>query len=129
MASSKAKGDKQERLAVKELEKDGYVIFKSPRTMRMVYTPRGPMYVSQDNDVYNLYDLIAKSHGITRWIQVKYGDITNVSRSKKPIAEFHDKHMSITENSEIWFKPIRGRFFIKYFYNSKTKEWVCNDSV
>jgi hypothetical protein len=56
-----------ELLAIRLLEAEGYKVHRCVRTG----TRRGPIFVSQSNDVFGCIDLVAKKLGHrTRWIQV-----------------------------------------------------------
>ena len=121
MTSTKAKGDSFERQCVKKLELVGYAVMKSPR--KFIFLGPGRV-ISKDNDYFNLYDICAKKHNQTRWIQCKYGiNKTNVSTAKKPIQEFHDKYMGESETSEIWYKETGSRIIEIYQYDEETKEF------
>lgn len=62
-----AKGTAIELTAIKILEADGYKVHRCVRTG----VKRGPLYISQSNDVFGCIDLVAKKKGErTRWIQV-----------------------------------------------------------
>ena len=123
MVSNKAKGNNFENMCKKKLEAEGYVVMKSPRSMKMIFTPKGKMFISQANDYFGLYDLCAKKNFITRWIQCKYGSKSNVSTAKKPMQLFHDKYMSESETSEIWFKEEGSKNLDIYQYDKLTQEY------
>ena len=118
MVSSKAKGNLAEKLAQKMLEDSGFVVMRSPRTMRMIGPGR---FMSMANDYWGLYDLCAKKDGATKWIQVK-STSSGTSEAKPKIAEFHEKYNSHTETSEIWQKVPRKGFVI-YSYSKLLKNW------
>ena len=120
MTNTKQKGDAFERLCQKKLEDSGYVVMKSPR--KFIFIGPGRI-ISKANDYFNLYDLCAKKNNQTRWIQCKYGDKSNVSRSKAPIQEFHNKYMSDSESSEIWYKDVGSRIIEIYQYDILDKEF------
>lgn len=121
MTTNKQKGDAFENLCKKKLEDAGYVVMKSPR--KFIFLGPGK-FVSKPNDYFNLFDLCAKKHNQTRWIQCKTGVLkTHVSDSKKAIQEFHDKYMGESESSEIWFKETGSRIIEIYQYDDKTKEF------
>jgi hypothetical protein len=62
-----AKGAEVELLAIKLLEAAGYTVHRCVRTG----IKRGPIYISQSNDVFGCIDLVAKKKGErTRWLQV-----------------------------------------------------------
>jgi hypothetical protein len=61
------KGTQIELAALKLLEAEGYTVHRCVRTG----IKRGPIFVSQSNDVFGCIDLVAKRRGErTRWIQV-----------------------------------------------------------
>jgi len=123
MVSAKAKGNAVENAVKKILEDQGFIVMKSPRTMKCISRGGiGPaFFVSQSNDFFNLYDLVAKKKGWTRWIQVK-STSSGTSSAKKPIQEFHDNYNSNSESSEIWQKvPRRG--FVVYNYRTIFENW------
>lgn len=65
--NTSTKGAHVELLAIKLLEAEGYKVHRCIRTGQR----RGPIYVSQSNDVFGCIDLVAKKLGHrTRWIQV-----------------------------------------------------------
>lgn len=120
--SNKSKGQKYENEVAKILEETGWKVFKAQRTMRFIGKGR---FISQSNDLFNLFDLVAKKplpNGTidTRWIQVKY-DITgsNVSTAKPKIAEFAQKYTCEHEICEIWHKRPRKPWRILYY----DEEW------
>lgn len=106
--NTKKKGTSIEKQVKEILEKQGFVVMNSPRTMRPI---GGGKYVSKDCDYFNLFDIVAKNCGWTRWIQVK-STPSGVSSAKKPIMEFHNRYMCDSETSEIWLKVPRKGFMI-----------------
>lgn len=65
--NTSAKGTAIELAAIKLLEAEGYKVHRCVRTG----TKRGPLWISQSNDVFGCIDLVAKKRGArTRWIQV-----------------------------------------------------------
>jgi Holliday junction resolvase len=107
--NTKQKGTKVEKDIQAVLEAQGFVTMRSPRTMKPIGNGR---YISQDCDYFNLFDIVAKKAGWTRWIQAKSTQ-SGVSSVKKDIAEFHNRHMaSNNETSEIWLKVPRKGYVI-----------------
>ncbi len=65
--NTSSKGTQIELSAIKVLEAEGYRVHRCVRTG----TKRGPLWISQSNDVFGCIDLVAKKRGErTRWIQV-----------------------------------------------------------
>ena len=83
--------------------------------MRRVQTIKGPIFVSQTNDFFTLFDILAKKDHKTYWIQVKSNDC-NTSRCKKPISKFYDD-LCNTNNEvvQIWQRVPRRGFKIFTF--------------
>lgn len=116
MVNKKQKGDKAEKEVVQMLEKRGYVVMRSPRTMRMIGKGR---FISQSNDYFNLYDICAKKSSpkkviSTRWIQV-VSTSSHASEMRKKIQEFHLAYNNPYETSEVWQRVSRLGFAI-YLY-------------
>lgn len=59
MGGNVRKGNRLQLLARKVLEADGYVVHTAVRTSTKVGPPWKPFWVSQSNDVFNAFDLIA----------------------------------------------------------------------
>jgi hypothetical protein len=114
MASNKAKGDKVERDVLAVLQSYELLAMKSPRTMKRIFTPRGPMFVSQANDFFGLFDIICKNLVCeTVYIQVK-STSSGVSSAKKGIEEFCNKWCNERDICEIWLKVPRTGYVIFY---------------
>jgi hypothetical protein len=65
--NTSSKGTAIELAAIKVLEAEGYKVHRCVRTG----VRRGPLYISQSNDVFGCIDLVAKKKGErTRWLQV-----------------------------------------------------------
>jgi hypothetical protein len=80
--NTSSKGTAIELAAIKVLEAEGYKVHRCVRTG----VKRGPLYISQSNDVFGCIDLVAKRRGErTRWIQVTAD--SGVGRKKKDIGE------------------------------------------
>lgn len=89
------KGQQVELMAIKLLESDGYKVHRCVRTG----SKRGPIWVSQSNDVFGCIDLVAKKVGErTRWIQVTAD--SGIGRKRKEMDEvpWDPQHDSV----EIW---------------------------
>ena len=89
--NSKQKGDKHERECEQILKNLRFLTMKSPRTMKRIFVKGKILYVSQANDFFNLWDVVAKKDKKTRWIQVK-STLPDVSSAKKAIEEFYEKY-------------------------------------
>jgi hypothetical protein len=80
--NTSSKGTQVELLAIKLLEAEGYKVHRCVRTG----IKRGPIYISQSNDVFGCIDLVAKKHGErTRWIQVTAH--SGIGQKKHDLAE------------------------------------------
>jgi len=118
MVTNKQKGDKVEREIQHILEKKGFVVMKSPRTMRFIGPGR---FISMANDYFGLYDLCAKKNKETFWIQAK-SNINHVYEAQKKIAEFHLEYNCSNEYSEIWLR-VAKKGFVTYVFNDLSKKW------
>ena len=76
--SKRAKGNRSERKAVKELEEDGW----------LVYRVKGSTKFNKNVDVFGLFDIIARKDGLTKWVQIK----TNKKPVLKPFQEYKYKY-------------------------------------
>lgn len=116
--NTKQKGNKVENDVKKILEKQGFIVIKSPRTMKMIGKGR---FMSQANDFWGLYDLCAKTHKFTRWIQCK-STSSGTSEAKPNIERFQRIYNSKFEMSEIWQKvPYKG--YVVYYLGEDFKNW------
>lgn len=80
--NTSAKGTAIELAAIKILEAEGYKVHRCVRTG----VRRGPLYISQSNDVFGCIDLVAKKRGTrTRWIQVTAH--SGIGQKKKDLDE------------------------------------------
>jgi hypothetical protein len=93
--NTSSKGTAIELAAIKVLEAEGYKVHRCVRTG----VKRGPIYISQSNDVFGCIDLVAKKKGTrTRWIQVTADG--GIGRKKADLAEVPwDPHF---DSVEIW---------------------------
>ncbi len=93
--NTSSKGTAIELAAIKVLEAEGYKVHRCVRTG----VKRGPIYISQSNDVFGCIDLVAKKRGTrTRWIQVTAD--SGIGRKKKDLDEVPwDPHF---DSVEIW---------------------------
>jgi hypothetical protein len=81
-ANTSKKGQVVELLAIKLLEAEGYKVHRCIRTG----SKRGPLWISQSNDVFGCIDLVAKKLGErTRWIQVTAD--SGIGRKRKEMDE------------------------------------------
>ena len=93
--NTSAKGTQIELAAIKLLEAEGYKVHRCVRTG----TRRGPIFVSQSNDVFGCIDLVAKRRGErTRWIQVTAD--SGIGRKKAEMLEV--PWDSLHDSVEIW---------------------------
>jgi hypothetical protein len=93
--NTSSKGTQVELAAIKVLESEGYRVHRCVRTG----TKRGPLWISQSNDVFGCIDLVAKKVGQrTRWIQVTAD--SGIGRKRKEMDEvpWDPQHDSV----EIW---------------------------
>ena len=100
--TTRQKGNRSELRAVKELERDGW----------LVYRVKGPTKFNKNVDIFGLFDIIAKrplkretknlltspSDPDTIWLQIK----TNKKPPLGPYTEFKKKHCSLFERVEVW---------------------------
>lgn len=95
------KGAVIELSAIKVLEAQGYTVHRCVRTG----VKRGPMYISQSNDVFGCIDLVAKKKGErTRWIQVTAH--SGIGQKKQDLSEV--PWDTLFDSVEIW-RWIGGR--------------------
>lgn len=95
--STRRKGNRSELKAVKELEADGW----------RVYRVKGSTKFNKNVDMFNgLFDICAKKGKYTKWIQVK----TNRPVPMKPFEEFKYKYCSEYESVEQWVHYDRKGF-------------------
>ena len=92
----RAKGNRNELKAVKELEADGYI----------TYRVKGSTNRFQKNvDIFGLFDILGKRKEQMIWVQVK----SNKKPSLKPFVEFYKKYCSGLDSVEIWvYKDRKG---------------------
>lgn len=123
--NSKQIGTKAEKDVVKILEFKGYLVMRSPRTMRQIFVPgRKPFFVSQDNDYFNCFDVCATNNTSMKWIQVKQG-IKHTAEAKHKIEKIESKfngHNCL----QVWEKIPRKGFVIHSFLRQLgwTKEFI-----
>jgi Holliday junction resolvase len=86
--SSRSKGNRNERKAQVELEKEGY----------LVYRVKGATRFQKNVDMFSIFDIVAKKGHYTKWIQVK----TNKKPVLKPYEDFQKNYCSEFESSEVW---------------------------
>jgi hypothetical protein len=93
--NTSSKGTAIELAAIKVLEAEGYKVHRCVRTG----VKRGPLYISQSNDVFGCIDLVAKKRSErTRWIQVTAD--SGVGRKKKDLDEV--PWDPVFDSVEIW---------------------------
>ncbi len=86
--SNRSKGSRNELKAVKELEAEGWIVYRVP--------PSRKWQIKQD--IYEKFDIVAKKDRHTLWIQVK----TNKTPPLQPFIDFKNKYCSEFEDVEIW---------------------------
>jgi hypothetical protein len=117
MANAKAKGNRLEMRAKKELEEDGYLVERA-RGIPIWIAP-GKCIVKAV-DFFNTYDLIAVGHGLVRFIQITTFDVGTFSEKKKKVAE-RAEYFGDQCSMEIWrWKDREGWRKIEY----DNGEWV-----
>ena len=93
--NTSSKGAHVELLAIKLLEAEGFKVHRCIRTGQR----RGPIFVSQSNDVFGCIDLVAKRLGHrTRWIQVTADSGIGRKRREMDEVPWDPQHDSV----EIW---------------------------
>lgn len=93
--NTSSKGTAIELAAIKVLEAEGYKVHRCVRTG----VKRGPIYISQSNDVFGCIDLVAKKKGTrTRWIQVTAH--SGIGQKKADLAEV--PWDPVFDSVEIW---------------------------
>lgn len=104
--SNRRKGARSEMKAVKELESDGY----------LVYRVKGSTKWNANVDIFGIFDIIARKEKFTRWVQVK----TNNKPKMEPFKEFFDRYCSEYETVEVWnFRDYKEKQVLGY-YGEKT---------
>lgn len=86
--SNRSKGARSELKAVKELEADGWIVYRVKGTYRWI----------KNCDMFDLFDIVAKKGKLTRWIQIK----TNHKPKMESFKEFFDAYCSEYESVEVW---------------------------
>jgi hypothetical protein len=93
--NTSSKGTQVELAAIKLLEAEGYKVHRCVRTGQK----RGPLWISQSNDVFGCIDLVAKKVGQrTRWIQVTADSGIGRKRREMDDIPWDSMHDSV----EIW---------------------------
>lgn len=101
MMNTRKKGNRIENKAVKELEANGWI----------VYRVKGSTKFNKDVDIFGLFDIMARNKigKRTKWIQVKSNQKPNFTA----FAEFKDNYCTTFDSVEIWvWKDRKG--FIKH---------------
>jgi hypothetical protein len=152
MISNKKRGDINENKFKEFLEKKGYLVCKSPRTMKRIWTPKGMFYVSQANDMFGLFDGIAvRNISENSWVVPIYYQVKSSPeecyRSMPALKEFHKKYLHINGESimalhvarkgwVLWHSDFGivddDKFWKKKYYNHKGQEiesFVVTESV
>ncbi|MEK6985817.1 MAG: hypothetical protein AABX89_05505 [Candidatus Thermoplasmatota archaeon] len=93
--NTSSKGAQVELLAIKLLEAAGYKVHRCVRTG----SKRGPLWISQSNDVFGCIDLVGKKRGErTRWVQVTAD--SGIGRKRREMDEV--PWDPIFDSVEIW---------------------------
>jgi len=93
--SARGKGNRSEVKAVKELEAEGYI----------VYRVKGATKFIRNVDMFGIFDLVAKRGKETRWVQVK----TNNKPKLDVFKDFKKMFCSKYESVEVWvYKDYKG---------------------
>jgi len=104
MMSTKSSGSKIEKIARDILVSQGYAVQLAQRTMKRVPTAHGIIYVSSENDFFNVFDLIA----ISETLPVRMIQTTALGHGSHRKAKIEDavKSKSIPINAgisyEVW---------------------------
>jgi Holliday junction resolvase-like predicted endonuclease len=86
--NSRAKGRRNERKAVVQLESEGW----------LVYHVKGTTRFNLNCDIFGLFDLVARKDGNTKWVQVK----TKRKPDLAPFEEYKKKYCNGFDSVEIW---------------------------
>lgn len=109
--NKKQKGDKAENELKLLLESRGWMVMKSPRTMKFIGNGR---FISQANDYWGLFDICCKKDYKTLWIQVK-SNLSDVSKVKNEIISFQDDYCYYKcEFCEVWLR-VSKKGWVQYF--------------
>jgi len=128
--NKKKKGDKAEREVYKIFESWDYIINPAPRTMRRIYVKNKPIYVSQRNDHWGLFDGEARNATHNILFQVK-SNVSDVYSCKYAIEDFSKEYMKSFEIPQIWLRVPRKGWVVweyddvrwtLYYYNLKGDE-------
>ena len=84
MPNSVAKGNRLQVLARKLLERDGYTVHTAVRSVQK----RGPIWISQDTDIFNAFDLVAtriEGPRPMRFVQVTSASVSERIKKVDPV--------------------------------------------
>lgn len=85
---ARSKGNRNEVKAVKELETNGW----------LVYRVKGATRFNKNVDIFGLFDIVAKKGKKIKWVQVK----SNRRPPMEPFKVFKDTYCSSYESVEVW---------------------------
>ena len=111
------RGTKIERKAIKILESLGMIVYRTERNR-----------FGRRNDIFGCFDIIAKDHSGTAWIQVTTQ--ANVSTKKKDVDKTMPDYLffDATEVVEVWgYVPERGASYFNIYLRSANEGWKLRD--
>lgn len=86
--NKRAKGNKAELRAVKELEAEGFLVYRVPPS-RLYQTGQ---------DIFSIFDMVAKKASKTIWLQIK----SNRKPNMQPFKEFKEKWCNALDSVQVW---------------------------
>lgn len=86
--SNRSKGNRAERKAELELQKDGWI----------TYRVKGATKFIKNVDIFSLFDIVARKDRNIRWIQVK----SNRQATIQPYKDYYYTYCSPNESVELW---------------------------
>ena len=113
----KKTGNEGEKFVADFLRNMGFIVEIHPRSSRMIFANGHRIYVSQDNDYHNLFDVKAERLDYMIYAQVKidkHGNKHNVSTAQKDIDhdyphQFPYQRIQTWQLWKEWVKPEKGR--------------------
>lgn len=115
-------GDDTEKFVANKFISYTFLTEIHPRTHKMIFTKGKKIYVSQDNDYHNLFDIKAERYDFMIYSQVKYEiDKGNTSHAQKDIDtyypyEFPYQKIQTWQVWKDWIKEPRRQRHKEYFY-------------
>jgi len=86
--ASRQKGNRSENRAVNELKRNGWLIYRVRGSSNMF---------QKSNDIFGLFDIVAKRNRETLWIQVK----TNRKPPLRKYISFRERYCGISEQVQV----------------------------